>query len=197
MSDLLQSVRREYYHDVIGFRDAESRLEGREGAYLLRESDIKAGLFIISHVKSSSVSHILVPNNDGKFARQSLEEAVEIAADIIASSDKLQHPVPPPGQNPDTSSASENDGGSRCYCCSFSHENKKTLDSHHKIHKIVRCPQCCKYFKPSSYSTHKRHCSKSDKHSCAVCGFQTIHAQSIKDHRKMHIMKPFLCSVEN
>ena len=210
MSELLQSVRREYYHDVIGVRDAESRLEGKQDSYLLRESDIKAGLFIISHVKSTSVSHILVPNSDGKFLRQSLEDAVEIAAVIIASSDNFQHPVPPPDQSRDTSSASDNDGHrssdnnnnnnnneSRCYCCSFRIEDKKTLDSHLKLHKIIRCPQCSKWFKPSSYSTHKRHCISNDKHSCALCGYETIHAQSIKNHRRMHVMKPFLCRVEN
>ena len=56
MGELLQSVKSDYYHDVIGFREAESRLEGTEGAYLLRESKIKAGIFIISHVKSSTVA---------------------------------------------------------------------------------------------------------------------------------------------
>ena len=34
MSTLLQSVKREYYHDVISLHDAEARLEGRDGAYL-------------------------------------------------------------------------------------------------------------------------------------------------------------------
>ena len=110
MSDLLQTVKSEYYHDVLGVREAESRLEGREGAYLLRESDVKAGIFIISYVKSSSVSHILVPKKDGRFIRQSLEEAVDVAADIQSSSDCFEHPVPPPSQSRDTSRAGDNDG---------------------------------------------------------------------------------------
>ena len=49
MSDLLQTVKSEYYHDVIGLREAESRLEGQEGAYLLRESDVKAACGIQDH----------------------------------------------------------------------------------------------------------------------------------------------------
>ena len=75
MNRQLQSVKIGYYHYVIGFSDAESRLEGRkEGSYLLRESEIKAGIFIISHVKSSSVTHIFAPRIDGRYIRQSLED---------------------------------------------------------------------------------------------------------------------------
>ena len=99
MSDLLQSVQSSFYHNVLGFRDAEARLEGREGSYLLRESNVKSGLFIISYVKSTSVAHILVPRNDGKYVRQSLEQAVDIAADIVGASDCFKHPVPPPTQS--------------------------------------------------------------------------------------------------
>ena len=71
MSESLESVRIDFYHNV-GYRDAKARLEGREGAYLFRESDVKAGMFIISYVKSSSVAHILIPKNAGKIFRRSL-----------------------------------------------------------------------------------------------------------------------------
>ena len=91
MSELLDSVRRSFYHDVLSFRDAEARLEGREGAYLFRESDVKPGMFIISFVKDSSVSHILTPRKDGKYFRQSVEEAVDTAADIISASQSYVH----------------------------------------------------------------------------------------------------------
>ena len=79
MSELLSTVKSSFFHDVLGCRDSESRLEGREGAYLFRESDVKAGIFVISYVKNSSVSHLVTPNKNGKFIRQTLEEAVEIA----------------------------------------------------------------------------------------------------------------------
>ena len=118
MSDLLASVKSSFFHDVLGCRDAESRLEGREGAYLFRESDVKRGLFIISHVKNSSVSHLVTPNRNGKFVRQTLEEAVDIAADVLACSDMYRHPVPPPSPG-DTVSKSSGCSGesdeSRCY----------------------------------------------------------------------------------
>ena len=66
----------------------------KDGSYLLCESDIKAGLFIMYNVKSISVSHILVPKNAEKYLRQSLEEAVAIASVIISSSDSFKHQVP-------------------------------------------------------------------------------------------------------
>ena len=44
-------------------------LELKEG-----ESELKAGIFIISHVKSSSVTHIFAPRIDGRYIRQSLED---------------------------------------------------------------------------------------------------------------------------
>ena len=198
MSDLLQTVKSEYYHDVIGLREAESRLEGREGAYLLRESDVKAGIFIISYVKSSSVSHILVPKKDGRFIRQSLEEAVDVAADIISSSDCFEHPVPPPSPSRDNdgsrssdTSASDNEG-SRCYCCSFKSDS---IRDHLQIHKVTRCPNCSKYFKTGSVRIHKRQCNPSEKLSCDLCGFKTIHDVSMRLHRRMHISHPYLCRV--
>ena len=200
MSELLQSVKSSYYHDVLNYRDAESRLEGRLGAYLLRESDVKPGLFVISYVKSSSVAHILVPNKDGRYLRQSLEQAVDIAADIITSSD-CHHPVPPPPPSQSSSSGSESEtrasdnNRSRCYCCSFVNSNKKILDSHHKHHKLVRCEHCRQFFTPSTFTTHKRQCGRSDKYSCKVCGYQTVHQKTMSDHRKMHVTRPHLCSM--
>ena len=78
MSELLSSVRSSFYHNVLCWRDAESRLEGKEGNYLFRESDIKAGPFIISYVKNSSVSHLVTPNKNGKFIGQTLEEGRQL-----------------------------------------------------------------------------------------------------------------------
>ena len=173
MSELLASVKRSFYHDVLGCREAEARLEGREGAYLFRESDVKSGLFIISYVKNSSVSHLVTPNRHGKFIRQTLEEAVEIAADVIASdSDSYHHPVPPsPGDESSQSSGGDSRSeDSRCYCCSFTTNNKRSLEGHQKTHKIVKCQKCRKYFKSSTFSRHKKHCNiTAEKISCGMC----------------------------
>ena len=77
----MASVKSSFFNDVLGCGDAESRLECRESAYLFRfrESDVKTGLYIISHVKNSSVSHLVTQKKNGKFVRQTLQEAVDIA----------------------------------------------------------------------------------------------------------------------
>ena len=116
MSDLLASVKHSFYHEVLSYSDAEQRLEGKNGSYLFRESNVKPGMFVLSYVKRSSVAHVLVPNKNRKFICQPLEEAVEIAADVIAASASkcYIHPVPPPPPSQDTSSGSEtaDSGGS-------------------------------------------------------------------------------------
>ena len=78
MSELLASIKRSFFHDILGVSDSEVRLEGRDGAYLLQESDVKPNMYILSYVLSSSVNHILIPNKNGKYIRQSLEDAVEM-----------------------------------------------------------------------------------------------------------------------
>ena len=93
MSEFFAFVKCTFYHEILSYSsDAEQRLEGNEGAYLFRESNDKPGMFILSYVKRSSVAHVLVPNKNRKFIRQPLEEAVEIAADVIAASECYIHP---------------------------------------------------------------------------------------------------------
>ena len=109
MSELLASVKGSFFHDVLIVSDAEARLEGREGAYLLQENDVKPSMFILSFVKSSAVSHILIPNKNGKYFRQTLEDAVVKTADIIAAPDIYTSSVPPPGSPQDSSGSETHD----------------------------------------------------------------------------------------
>ena len=106
MSDLLASVKRSFYHEVLSYSDAEQRLEGKNGSNLFKESNVKPGMFVLSYLKKSSVAHVLVPSKNRKFICQPLEEAVEIAADVIATSECYIHPVPAPPPSQDTSSGS-------------------------------------------------------------------------------------------
>ena len=69
MSDLLQSVQSSFYHNVLGFRDAEARLEGREGSYLLWGSNVKSGLFT-----RSSLINSWGPNMSSESIRMSIED---------------------------------------------------------------------------------------------------------------------------
>ena len=85
MSDILTKVIRSYHHDVLSPSQAEEGLRSfnTEGAYLLRESNVKTGIFVLSSLKASSVIHIAVPNKNGKFFGQTFEEACEVVNDII------------------------------------------------------------------------------------------------------------------
>ena len=89
MSDILSAVVRSYHHQVLGVSQAQERIRSfdKEGAYLLRESCVKAGIFVLSLLKDSSVIHLAVPNKNGKFARQTFEEASESVEDIVNSSE--------------------------------------------------------------------------------------------------------------
>ena len=204
MSELLASVKRSFYHEVLSYSDAEQRLEGKNGGYLFRESNVKPGMFILSYVRKSSVAHVLVPNKNRKFICQPLEEAVEIAADVIAASECYIHPVPPPPPSQDTSSRSEtaDSGGSgqtnkkhskkakkkgnkagpsgaggegvssSCYCCGFTTDDKRKLESHQKTHKVIKCQECSKYINSGTFQGHKRYCNSTPEHlSCGICGY--------------------------
>ena len=96
MSDILNSVALSYHHDVLGVLQAQDRLRSfdREGAYLLRESDVRPGFFVLSLFKDSSMLHLAVPDKNGKFLRQTLEEACKVVEDIVNSCDEYIHPVP-------------------------------------------------------------------------------------------------------
>ena len=66
----------------------------RAGRHLFRESDVKTGMFIISHVKKSSAPHLVTLNKNREFIRLRLEEAFDMAVDVMASSDSYHHGSP-------------------------------------------------------------------------------------------------------
>ena len=49
MSDLLASVKRSFYHEVLSYSDAEQMLEGKNGSNLFKESNVKPGMFVLSY----------------------------------------------------------------------------------------------------------------------------------------------------
>ena len=194
----------EYFHGCLGVTEAEKRLKmaGKNGAYLLRESDVKEKIFIISSINDSirdfksldsKVTHFVVPNIHGKFLRQTFKEAFKFIEDVVRSCEGYLYPVPPFGPLKlfDKSEARMN--RDKCYCCSFTSKNTKVLSDHKKIHKLERCDQCFKYKKKGTMEVHKRHCNiKPEEHFC-FCGFTTIDRRYLNDHKKIHESKPFLC----
>ena len=143
MSDILNSVALSYTHDVLAVLQAQDKLRSfdREGAYLFRKSDVRPGFFVLSLIKDSSMLHLAVPNKNGKFLRQTLEEACEVVEDIVNSCDGFLHPVPAPSI---ASNLNENESGvqdwTKCYYCSFTSEVRRVLESHMKQHKHITTP---------------------------------------------------------
>ena len=66
---------------------------------------------LLQSVKQSYYHEVLsYPNKDGRYLRQSLEQAVDIAADLIAASE-CHHPIPPPCQSSSRGSERETSAG--------------------------------------------------------------------------------------
>ena len=182
-----------YFHGCLGVTEAEKRLKmtGKNGAYLLRESDVKENIFIISSINDSIVTHFVVPNNDGKFLRQTFKEAFKFIEDVVRSCEGYLYPVPPlrPLKSFDKSEARMN--RNKCYCCRFTTNNTKVLGNHKKNHKLERCDQCSKYMKKATMQIHKRHqiCKHTDPPSkkylyCEFCDFKAKYPYLLKIHKE-------------
>ena len=75
-------------------------------------------------------------------------------------------------------------------------KDKRILESHQKLHKVVKCSKCSKYIKSGSFSTHKRLCSTTpEKLVCGVCEYESVRMSDMRAHRKNHILRPFLCRI--
>ena len=86
-----------YYHGCLGVTEAERRLRdsGEDGAYLLRESDVKEGMFVISSINDASITHFVVPKSDGKFLKQTYEKATHLIVQVVNSIEGYLYPVRP------------------------------------------------------------------------------------------------------
>ena len=141
MSDILTTVALSYHHNVLGVIHAQERLRSfdREGAYLLRESDVRPGFFVLSLFKDSSMLHLAVPDKNGKFLKQTLEEACKVVEDIVNSCDGYIHPVLLQTSMTMSLVTGGVQDGTKCYYCSFTSEVKRVLEclrysvsDHHK-----------------------------------------------------------------
>ena len=192
-----------YYHGCLGVAEAERRLRdsGEDGAYLLRMSDVRENMFVISSLNDSSTVHFLLPNREGKFLRQTFDEASQIIEDIVQHREGYLYPVPASGPLKKFDKGDDAQNGYTCYCCTFTNADWRVLDGHLKSHKMKKCHECKRFFKASTYSSHKRSCNVTpdarEKLHCHLCEFKTVHYQSMKSHKNMHQERPFLCKEEN
>ena len=191
----------EYYHGCLGVTVAERRLKdhGQDGAYLLRESDVKQNMFIISSINDSSVTHLVVPNSNGRFLQQAFEKASLLIEDVVRSCEGYLHPVPPLGPNKCFNEIhSKQWTWNKCYCCSFTNEDIKVRADHQKCHKLEKCDQCSKYMRKGSMQRHKEFCNtkpeNQKKYTCNSCSYETLHYNNLWLHKKGHKDKPFPCT---
>ena len=134
------------YHDTLGVSLAEERLRrfGQEGGYLIRQSDVKPGFYILSFIEKGKTVHQVAPNKDGKFFKQTFNEAAIVLEDLIQSKVECEHPVPPSAG--DTVSPIEKKS-SKCKACTFTNENSKKVQDHEKTHYVRKCLNCQKFFR--------------------------------------------------
>ena len=187
----------EYYHGCLGVTEAERRLKdsGQDGAYLLRESDVKQNMFILSSINDSSVTHFVVPNSNGRFQTQSFEKASLLIEEVVRSCEGYLHPIPPLGSNKSFDESEFWKHRNKCYCCSFTNEDIKVRADHQKSHKLEKCDQCSQYKRKGSMQRHKIYCNKKPEPlSCDFCSFKTVHYNYLRIHKKGHEAKPFLCT---
>ena len=197
----------DYYHGCLGVTEAERRLResGEHGAYLVRMSDVQENRFIISSINHSSVAHILSPNGDGKFLKQTFDEASPIIMDIVQNCEGYIYPLAPSGPLKKFHKGDNVKDGETCYSCSFTNSDSdpKTLFNHMSTHKLKWCQECKKYFKQSTFVFHRKFCNASAnvrlQHEilCQICDYKTIHSSTMKKHEMMHQTRPFLCKEEN
>ena len=195
-----------YYHGSITSDDAEERLrsQGKEGGYLLRESDKRCDFFILSTFSKGSVTHTVIPRSEAvagrRNIRQTFAEAIVVVEDIVYSSDDYCYPLkfdPIIHESLDEEKVFKKFDRRFCYCCNYT-GSKFKVDNHLKTHKIKKCFNCGQYLKTLNYHFHVIRCVKTPEHyNCDLCNFSTIWKSSFKKHRKIHCKKQYTCRICN
>ena len=68
-----------------------------------------------------------------------------------------------------------------CYCCSFSSDDNRKLESHQKTYKVISDRNAAN---TSTLPTHKRYCINTPELlSCGIYGYETVHKQACDSRR--------------
>ena len=103
------------------------------GVYLFRGSDVKPGLFIISYVKNRKGNL-----SDKPWKRQLIKQQMSLPALTVSV---IQFPLPA------LALVMQN----QVRVQDLPTKNKRTLESHRKSHKVVKCLKCSQYIKSSTF----------------------------------------------
>ena len=90
------------YHGFLGVSQAENRIRksGQERGFLTRQSIKRPGFFILSFREKGKVLHHLAPNREGKYNKQTYDEAVLVLNEMILAKEECEEPLIPPSGEP-------------------------------------------------------------------------------------------------
>ena len=86
------------YHGFPGVSKAENRIRksGQERGFLTRQSIKRPGFFILSFREKGKVLHHVAPNREGKYNKQTYDEAVQVLNEMILAKEECEEPLIPP-----------------------------------------------------------------------------------------------------
>ena len=131
------------------------------GVYLFRGSDVKPGLFIISYVKNRMGNL-----SDKPWKRQLIKQQMSLPALTVSV---IQFPLPA------LALVMQN----QVRVQDLPTKNKRTLESHRKSHKVVKCLKCSQYIKSSTFSIHKKQCNIISPCLCYVGSLKGSHSSTL------------------
>lgn len=145
------------YHGVISVTEAEQRLRGNrlDSSYLVRESTVKEGTFILCYLLNDVVTEVIIPSAETNY----LDAALDIEHVIRSVEHRLLHPVTGPvvtrtwrvwssHQSPELT----------CPVCSEVFTDKKKRQLHERNHKLSNCDKCQLYVRMNGTTKHKKRC---------------------------------------
>ena len=174
----------DYFHGTLGHIEAEERLRTArmDKAYLVRESVVKEGPFILSYITNERLKHVQVQSAFSEF-----NEAV-LDIEFCVSRLDLQHPVAPPAPvtrywRPWSSAATAAE--LTCPACSRECSDKAAYNSHMRNHIVVLCDTCDKYKIKNTINWHKNHCKVTPELICehAGCDYTTRDKSNMTRHK--------------
>ena len=88
----MPGIHMNYYHGFLGECQAEDRLRrsGKDRGFLIRQSVVRPGFFILTYFDKGRVFHQVAPNSDGKYNKQSFDQAITVLEETIACKDQCE-----------------------------------------------------------------------------------------------------------
>ena len=165
-------------------------MSGEERGYLTRQSIIRPGFFILSFQEGGNFIHHVAPNREGKYNKQTYDEAALVLSEMILAKEECEEPLSPTNGVIYESRPCPENQNTKCKACRYTNENARRLSDHEKVHYVRKCLCCQKFIKNSTFHSHKIQCASLPVQElfCDMehCNFSTYHDSSLRRHRKRH-----------